>query len=64
MQAPLRFGRVLSYDSDAGLGTVRADGPDAEGDAAGEGWTFHCTAIADGSRENRFIHNLKNIGGM
>ncbi len=47
MQAPLRFGRVLSYDSDAGLGTVRADGPEA----AGEGWTFHCTAIADGSRE-------------
>lgn len=35
-------GKVLSFDADAGLGEVRADG--------GRSYPFHCTEIADGSR--------------
>ncbi len=37
-----RVGTVQSFDAHAGLGTV------AEGD--GSSYTFHCTAISDGSR--------------
>lgn len=33
---------VAAFDEHAGLGTVRDDD--------GENWFFHCTAIADGSR--------------
>ncbi len=51
MQQRLRFGRVTAYDSDAGLGTVRADDATGERDPGAPTWTFHCTAIADGSRE-------------
>ena len=36
-------GVVASYDSPAGYGVVRADD--------GAEYPFHCTAIADGSRE-------------
>ncbi len=36
-------GTVTEYDSPAGLGLVTADG--------GATYPFHCTAIADGSRE-------------
>ena len=34
---------VTAYDSDVGLGTVTMTG--------GEQYRFHCTAIADGSRD-------------
>lgn len=37
-----RTGVVVDYDTTAGYGTVRA--------ADGE-WFFHCTAVADGSRD-------------
>ncbi len=37
-------GRVASFDDQVGAGTVRADGTD-------EVWYFHCTRIADGSRQ-------------
>lgn len=42
MHQRVLIGSVEAYDSDAGLGVV----------VAGSGrWPFHCTAIADGSRE-------------
>lgn len=37
------LGRVTTYDSERGLGTVTAD--------EGMEFTFHATAIADGTRE-------------
>lgn len=39
----LRRGRVATFDAAAGYGTVATD--------TGEEWFFHCTAIADGSRD-------------
>jgi cold shock CspA family protein len=39
--AAIRLGVVHEFDAERGLGTVASDG---------EVWTFHCTAIADGSR--------------
>ncbi|MEM7143177.1 MAG: cold shock domain-containing protein [Actinomycetota bacterium] len=39
-------GRVVSYHSSAGYGAVVIDG-----DADETEWFFHCTAIADGTRE-------------
>jgi cold shock CspA family protein len=41
--APPRIGRVTAYDEDAGHGLVRGDD--------GAELYFHCTALADGSRE-------------
>ncbi len=44
------LGRIIDYDYDRGLGTVEVEG------AIGGGWgqprqfTFHCTAISDGTR--------------
>jgi cold shock CspA family protein len=37
-----RLGKVVSFDEERGLGTVRADD--------GAELQFHCTSIADGSR--------------
>jgi cold shock CspA family protein len=37
-----RLGKVVAFDEERGLGTVRADD--------GSELQFHCTAIADGSR--------------
>ncbi|HET9060467.1 MAG TPA: hypothetical protein VFN61_11140, partial [Acidimicrobiales bacterium] len=37
-----RWGEVVAFDKDAGLGTVR--------ETAGREYTFHCTEVADGSR--------------
>ncbi len=37
-------GKVSGFDADAGLGTVRRDTDGTE-------HAFHCTAIADGSRQ-------------
>jgi cold shock CspA family protein len=42
VSGPTRRGMVADFDEVAGLGTVAGDG--------GGTWTFHCTAIADGSR--------------
>lgn len=39
-----RTGTVLSFDSDRGWGRLVGDGDGAEFD-------FHCTAVADGSRQ-------------
>jgi cold shock CspA family protein len=36
-------GVVTAFDTEVGLGTVRADD--------GRTWPFHCTRISDGSRE-------------
>lgn len=36
-------GTVLDFDADVGLGTIGVDD--------GRSWIFHCTAIADGSRQ-------------
>ena len=41
--AGARRGSVVGYDGPAGYGTIRADD--------GSEWWFHCTSIADGSRE-------------
>ena len=35
-------GRVVAFDDDRGLGTIEADD--------GRRYSFHCTAIADGTR--------------
>ena len=43
MSGRRRVGIVTDYDSAVGLGTVRSD--------RGERYQFHCTAIADGTRE-------------
>jgi cold shock CspA family protein len=46
-------GRVIEFDEDVGLGTVRADlldGGPAEVQPPGREYRFHCTEIADGSR--------------
>lgn len=40
---PPVVGTVVAFDAERGLGTVA--GPD------GREWPFHCTAIADGSRQ-------------
>jgi cold shock CspA family protein len=40
----LRVGVVTEFDEQRGLGTV------ATAAAAGATWTFHCTAITDGTR--------------
>ncbi len=40
---PRQNGTVVSFDSDSGLGVVRTDD--------GRENAFHCTAIADGSRQ-------------
>ena len=37
-----RYGVVVSFDEERGLGEVRG--------ADGTTWPFHCTSIADGSR--------------
>jgi cold shock CspA family protein len=37
------IGTVIAFDADRGLGTVAVDG--------GQELPFHCTAIADGSRQ-------------
>lgn len=37
------LGRVVSYDKERGLGSLQA--------ASGEEFSFHCTAIADASRQ-------------
>ena len=47
-QAPLVHpwtftGSVSSFDADAGLGSVAVDD--------GRSWQFHCTSIADGTRQ-------------
>jgi cold shock CspA family protein len=39
---PPRFGEIVAFDAERGLGTVR--------DAEGRELEFHCTQIADGSR--------------
>ena len=44
------LGRVTSFDARRGLGTVTAADGDAGGKAEPEGYDFHATAIADGSR--------------
>ncbi|MGH9125711.1 MAG: cold shock domain-containing protein [Acidimicrobiales bacterium] len=41
--APLTRGVITAFDAEAGLGSVRADG--------GQLYPFHCTQIADGSRQ-------------
>jgi CspA family cold shock protein len=42
VSAGVRSGRVTEFDEHVGLGVVTADD--------GEGFPFHCTQIADGSR--------------
>jgi cold shock CspA family protein len=42
--AVVRLGVVSEYDAERGLGVVREDGDGAE-------HGFHCTAIADGTRQ-------------
>jgi cold shock CspA family protein len=42
VSSPTRRGTVATFDEAAGLGTVAGDD--------GGSWTFHCTAVADGSR--------------
>jgi cold shock CspA family protein len=42
VSGPTRQGVVADFDDAAGLGTVAGD--------EGGTWTFHCTAVADGSR--------------
>jgi cold shock CspA family protein len=39
----VRIGRIAHYDSPRGTGVLT--------DASGVEWSFHCTAIADGTRE-------------
>lgn len=42
-----RIGWVAAYDAGRGLGTVT----ESDDEASGPVYSFHCTAIADGSRE-------------
>ncbi len=43
MPGPIRLGVVTAYDAPRGLGSVS--------DETGGSWAFHCTRIADGSRQ-------------
>ncbi len=50
----VHVGVVSAFDEARGLGTVTGGVRDEENEGAVDGdgrtWTFHCTAIADGSR--------------
>lgn len=41
-----KTGTIVAYNADAGYGAVVVDG-----DTDATEWFFHCTAIADGSRD-------------
>jgi cold shock CspA family protein len=52
VRGKLRIGVVSAFDEARGLGTVtlRDDPARAGTGRPGQSWSFHCTAIADGTR--------------